>query len=150
MIKNKKIVIIIISLIVLCSCTPQQRINRILYKHPHLLKSSLDTLKITDTLRIENTIHDTTTIFNRVDSTIIINNEKIFAKYIFDTITKEIYHHIECKGDTIYYYKEVPFEVEKIIYQEKPNYYSYLIIVAIIFGLFVLLFFMKTLKDLFK
>lgn len=147
---RKKIKIISV-LCLLFACSPQQRLNHLLHKYPHLQNMSADTLKMTDTLRIESIKHDTTTILQRFDTTIIMNTEKIFAKYVFDTITKEIYHEIECVGDTIFYYKEIPYEVQKIVYQEKENNFKdYLIWGSVFLGLIIFLVIMKQIKDLFS
>lgn len=146
----KKIISLIIISIIILGCSPQQRLNRILKNNPSLRLNTSDTLKFTDTILISSKVHDTTTIFQRFDTTVIINTEKIYAKYVFDTITKEIYHHIECKNDTVYYYKEIPYKVDKIIYQEKDSVKHYFVIGAIILGLFLLLIFIKQIKDIFK
>mgnify|MGYP003133386335 CR=1 FL=1 len=149
MIKRKIKIISIFCLLI--SCSPQQRLNHLLHRHPHLSNMSADTLKMTDTLRIESVTHDTTTIFQRYDTTIIMNTEKIFAKYVFDTITKEIHHEIKCIGDTIFYYKEIPYEVQKIVYQEKENNFKdYLVWGSIFLGLIILLIVIKQIKDLFN
>ena len=134
----------------LLNCAPKQRLARLLDKYPFLIENSLDTLKIADTVIIDKYVHDTTRIIESHDTTIIVNNEKVYAKYIFDTITNEIYHYIECKTDTITYIKEIPFEVEKVVYQEKTNYKFYITIAAVLFGMFLLLVFLKQIKDLIK
>lgn len=149
MIKRKIKIISVFCLLI--SCSPQQRLNHLLHRHPHLRNMSADTLKMTDTLRIESVTHDTTTILQRFDTTIIMNTEKIFAKYVFDTITKEIHHEIKCIGDTIFYYKEIPYEVQKIVYQEKENNFKdYLVWGSIFLGLIILLIVIKQIKDLFN
>ena len=130
----KKIIKISACLFII-ACAPQKRLNRLLTNHPELVKSSLDTLKIADTVYLQDIKHDTTTILKTHDTTIIMNTEKIFAKYVFDTITKEIYHEIKCLGDTVFYFKEVPIEVQKIIYQE-TGFKKYINWIIIFIGVF--------------
>lgn len=151
MIKNIwQIKIIIISLF-LIYCTPQQRLNRLVNKHPHLKTNVLDTLILNDTIFLPNVIHDTTTIVEYHDSVVIVNNEKVFAKYIFDTITNEIHHYIECKSDTVRIIREIPIETEKIVIQKKDNQFkNYILIGALILGLIVVLYVLKLIKDIFR
>jgi hypothetical protein len=50
--------------------------------------------------------------------TIVVNNEKVYLKYFYDTLTKEIYHEVTCYGDTVYFIKEVQVLVDKVIVEE--------------------------------
>lgn len=147
--KTKKAITIISLIILFINCSPQKRLNRLVTKFPHLIENSLDTLKINDTVILESISYDTTRLIEYHDSTIIINNEKIFAKYIFDTITNEIHHFIECKGDTVTIIKEIPFEVEKVIYKEDNSMKQYLWIGGLILGLLLVLFILKQIKEIF-
>jgi hypothetical protein len=146
----KKIKIILLSLIIFYSCSPQQRLNRILKNNPTLIGVSTDTVQVKDTILIESLVFDTTKLIEYHDTTVIINTERVLAKYIFDTITKEIYHEITCKGDTVYYYKEVPFQVEKIKYvKENRPYKNYLNIGIVIVFLLIALALMKNIREIF-
>ncbi len=150
MIKRKNNLTILISILILISCTPQRRLNNLLDRHPHLKVNTLDTLILHDSVIVENYRIDTTRLIEYHDSTIIINNEKVIAKYIFDTITNEIHHIIECKGDTIRIIKEIPFEVEKIKYvKENRPYKNYLNIGIIIVFLLIALALMKNIREIF-
>ena len=120
------------------SCTPQNRLNRKVkraenyaYKHGLVIK---DTIKVVDTVIIESYIHDTTATFYRHDSTIVVNNEKVFLRYFYDTLRQEIYHEVECKGDTII--REVLVPVDKIKVIEKDSRVN-IIIIALIAALFL-------------
>ncbi len=123
------------------SCSPQNRLNRKVkraenyaYKHGLVIK---DTIKVVDTVIIESYIHDTTATFYRHDSTIVVNNEKVFLRYFYDTLKQEIYHEVECKGDTIV--KEVLVPVDKIKVIEKDNRFNIILIVLIAALFFVVL-----------
>ena len=123
------------------SCSPQNRLNRKVkraenyaYKHGLVIK---DTIKVVDTVIIDNYIHDTTSTIIKHDSTIVVNNEKVFLRYFYDTLRQEIYHEIECKGDTII--REVLVPVDKIKVIEKDTRFNIILIVLIAALFFVIL-----------
>lgn len=133
--------IILLICIFLISCSPQNRLNRKVkraenyaYKHGLVIK---DTIKVVDTVIIESYIHDTTATIIKHDSTIVVNNEKVFLKYFYDTLRQEIYHEVECKGDTIV--REVFVPVDKIKVIEKDNRFNIILIVILAALFFVVL-----------
>jgi hypothetical protein len=132
---------ILLLCIFLVSCNPQNRLNRKVkraenyaYKHGLVIK---DTVRVVDTVIIESYIHDTTSEIIKHDSTIVVNNEKVFLRYFYDTLRQEIYHEVECKGDTIV--KEVLVPVDKIKVIEKDNRFNIILIVLIAALFFVIL-----------
>ena len=132
---------ILILCIFFISCNPQNRLNRKVkraenyaYKHGLVIK---DTIKVIDTVVLESYIHDTTSTIIRHDSTIVVNNEKVFLRYFYDTLRQEIYHEVECKGDTIV--KEVLVPVDKIKVIEKDNRFNIILIVILAALFFVVL-----------
>ena len=132
---------ILILCIFLISCNPQNRLNRKVkraenyaYKHGLVIK---DTIKVVDTVIVESYIHDTTATIIKHDSTIVVNNEKVFLRYFYDTLRQEIYHEVECKGDTIV--KEVLVPVDKVKVIEKDNRFNIILIVLIAALFFVVL-----------
>ena len=132
---------LILILIFLTSCNPQNRLNRKVkraenyaYKHGLVIK---DTIKVIDTVIVDNYIHDTTATFYRHDSITVVNNEKVFLRYFYDTLRQEIYHEIECKGDTII--REVLVPVDKVKIIEKDNRYMIIVIVLLAALFFVIL-----------
>ena len=132
---------ILLLCIFLISCNPQNRLNRKVkraenyaYKHGLVIK---DTIKVVDTVIIESYIHDTTATIIKHDSTIVVNNEKVFLRYFYDTLRQEIYHEVECKGDTIV--KEVIVPVDKIKVIEKDNRFNIILIVLLAALFFVIL-----------
>ena len=130
-----------ILILLLVSCSPQKRLNRLITKNPDLIQ--LDTLIVRDTIVIESFNYDTITTFKYSDTTIIVNTEKVLAKYYFDTLRQEIWHQIECKEDTIFYEKLVP--VEKVVYKELSFWEKYETLIYILLALFVLLVIYKKL-----
>ena len=132
---------LLLILIFLVSCSPQNRLNRKIkraenyaYKHGLVIK---DTVKVIDTVIVESYIHDTTATFYRHDSITVVNNEKVFLRYFYDTLRQEIYHEVECKGDTII--REVLVPVDKIKVIEKDNRFMIILIVLLAALFFVIL-----------
>ena len=110
----KRHIVKVLAVILLFSCSPQKRLNRLVKKHPSLVE--LDTIKIIDTVITPTIQHDTTTVFKVSTHDTVINNEKVFLKYFYDTLTREIHHEYICFGDTIIQEKIIP--IEKIVYKE--------------------------------
>lgn len=130
-----------ILILLLVSCSPQKRLNRLISKNPDLIQ--LDTLIVRDTIVIESFNYDTVTTFKYSDTTIIVNTEKVLARYYYDTLRQEIWHEIECKEDTIFYEKLVT--VEKVVYKELSFWEKYETLIYILLALFVLLVIYKKL-----
>ena len=105
--------IVLISLLFVC-CSPQERLNRLITKHPDLVQQ--DTLIIRDTVVVENYHYDTTTIIKLHDTTTVVNNERVILKYYYDTLREVIHHEVECLGDTVYTEKLIT--VEKAVFRE--------------------------------
>ena len=104
----KLIFVILIAL--LFSCSPQKRLNRLIKKHPELVKT--DTIVVRDTIR--DTVNITTNLtrvdtifsFNQVFDTITITKDNLTVRYYHDTVHDKVYISGEC--DTIWV--EVPYE----------------------------------------
>ena len=133
----RRIVIYLSLLFLLTNCSPHKRLQRLVAKHPELLE--MDTLKIAihDTIVLETVSHDTTTQFIFHDSTIIVNNKEVFAKYFYDTVTREFHHYIECKGDTvtIIIEKEIPVEkvvIKELTWWEKNSQWIYILLAVLV------------------
>jgi hypothetical protein len=122
----------------LSSCSPQQRLQRLLKKNPQLIE--LDTIRVIDTVIINNYTHDTITNIHLHDSTTVINNEKVILKYFYDTLTREIWHEVQCIGDTII--KEKVVQVEKVVYKQLSwweQYKTIILIISLIVGVLIVL-----------
>lgn len=121
----------------LIACSPQKRLNRLINKYPYLTETSIDTIFVIDTIIIDN--YDTTVLSNIIkhDSTIVINNEKVYLKYFYDTVKETLIHQIECFGDTIIKEKIIPYKVEKVVYKELTWWQQYKHLI-IIFALLIL------------
>jgi len=123
--------------LLLIACSPQKRLNRLINKYPYLTETSIDTIFVIDTVIIDN--YDTTVLSNIIkhDSTIVINNEKVYLKYFYDTVKETLIHQIECFGDTIIKEKIIPYKVEKVVYKELTWWQQYKHLI-IIFALLIL------------
>ena len=136
--KAKKYSGIILLILFLNSCSPQQRLQRLLKKNPQLIE--LDTIRVIDTVIIDNYTYDTITKIHLHDSTTVINNEKVILKYFYDTLTREIWHEVQCIGDTII--KEKVIQVEKVVYKQLSwweQYGTIVIIISLIVGILIVL-----------
>jgi hypothetical protein len=131
-------------LIILCllfiSCNPQNRLNRKVkraenyaYKHGLVIQ---DTVKVIDTVIVESYIHDTTSTIIKQDSVTVINNEKVYLRYYYDTLRQEIYHEVECKGDTLI--KEIVVPVDKVKVIDKDNRLI-IIVIALLIALILII-----------
>ena len=109
-----KVFIQVVLLSLLFSCSPQERLNRLLTRHPQPLER--DTLVVIDSVIVENYVRDTTTIIQTHDTTTVINNERVVLKYFYDTLREVIHHEVKCLGDTVYVETLVP--IEKAVFRE--------------------------------
>lgn len=123
--------------IFLISCNPQNKLNRKVkraenyaYKHGLVIR---DTIKVIDTVIVDNYRIDTLNTFTRHDSTVVFNTDKVYLKYFYDTLRQEIYHEVECKGDTLI--REVLVPVDKVKVIEKDNRFN-IILIVLLAGLF--------------
>ncbi len=137
-----------ILIFLLIACSPQKRLNRLINKYPELLETKIDTIVVRDTIVIEN--YDTTVLSKLIksDSTIVIDNSKVFLKYYYDTLRQEIHHQVECFGDTVYYYKQVPYKVEKVVFKELTWWQQYKHLIIIFALLILALIVLKKLTNL--
>ena len=138
-----KYAISIITFLLVFGCSPQKKLQRLIKKHPELIK--LDTIIVRDTIIIEDFVVDTITKMEYHDSTVVIDNSKVYLKYFYDTITREIHHEVECLGQEIITEKIVP--IEKVVIQELTWWQKYGSIVII---LSFLLLFLLTAKKIGK
>ena len=121
--------IIQVFFLILISCTPQKRLNRIVRNNPHLLNK--DTIRVIDTIVLQNYSVDTIHEIEFHDTVIIQNNDRVEARYYYDTVKKEIHHYIECKSDTIVKDRFVP--VEKVVVKEQTLWEKYGSLAIIVF-----------------
>jgi len=87
------------------SCTPSQRVSRLVKKY-NLEKR--DTVRVIDTIITQGVSKDTTIHFYQRD-TVRIERGNLVMKYFYNHYDSTVYLQGECKGDTIYreYIREV-------------------------------------------
>lgn len=124
-----------ILILLLASCSPQKRLNRLVKKHPELIK--VDTLSVHDTLHIEtikaDTVFKDTTYFRLLRDTITVTNDRLTIKQYYHR--DSIFIEGECLGDTIIREIRVPYKyVQPVIKKETPTY-----VVVIVIGLIILI-----------
>ena len=61
----------------------------------------VDKVVFIDTVIIETHSIDTVTKIVSHDTTTVVNNDRLVLKYFYDTLRQDIYHEVECKGDTV-------------------------------------------------
>ena len=108
--------------LLLGGCTPEQKLARLLKRHPELIKS--DTTYRTDTIIVKGGSKDTV-FFNTISKdTIVIKENNMTIKYL--NRGDSIFIHGDC--DTIKLIREVPFITNSVSYVEKQTkWYDWLI-----------------------
>lgn len=124
--------LIIISLLIITSCTPQRRLHRLLKHHPELI--TRDTLTIKDTVITEAIKADTVFISHNGIDTFYLVKDKLKIQIVkhFDTLKVSG----ECVGDTIYKTIQIPYD--KIVYKKSfiDKYGNLLLILLLVVALF--------------
>lgn len=115
MIKRIKIILLFLSL---AACTPQQRLQRIINRHPELI--SADTVKVFDSFITSEVKFDTFLIISEIRDTLKISNDKIKIIIKHDTA----FVKVRIPADTIIKEVKIPVKtpvltVEKISLLEK-------------------------------
>jgi hypothetical protein len=96
----KKILFLLLALALLCSCTPQKRLERLIKKHPELA----DTTIIRDTTIIEGWHYDTIAKLGETDTVVVTKEGTTVTIYKWNT--DSIFVEVEAEPDTIF--KEIP------------------------------------------
>ena len=135
-------------LLIIISCTPQRRFTKLIEKHPYLLTT--DTLVIHDTVKVTvpKIIHDTIInehFFHEITrDTLVLQKERLTVKIFHDTIKKNVFIQGEC--DTITVEKIVERKIPIKYYEKTPLWkkiFNWLIIAAILYGVYRLFLFLK-------
>ena len=108
-------VLVILCGILLSSCSPSQRLARLLEHHPEL--KIPDTLFIQDTIPIPFIQADTSWHIDSLHDTAFLTKDRleVSLQRLLDTI----YLQGRCKADTIYLEHQVPVEIIKLVKQDK-------------------------------
>jgi len=101
---NKYLLILLLS----CSCSPSQRLGRLVSKHPELVNR--DTTFVNDTTIVQGVRVDTNFVFKNDVDTFFLEKDKLRVKIIRVNDTLKVTG--ECKTDTIY--KQVMVETNTV------------------------------------
>ena len=113
----KNFILIILTILILASCSPQYRLNKLVTKHPEL--SRVDTIKIQDTVIVPGPKVDTVFSSELLKDTVTITKDKLKIKLV--EINDTIYLNAKVKPDTVIITKEIP--VQKIVHIEPEKWY---------------------------
>jgi len=100
---------LLIALVLLSSCSAEQRIARILKRNPELVKR--DTIFRKDTIFTKTVQKDTTFFYNSPD-TVYMNEGKLQVKYFYNRHDSTIFLSGKCISDTIY--KSYPIYISQV------------------------------------
>jgi len=114
----KNTIFIILSILILASCSPQMRLHRLVTKHPELTK--IDTIKIQDTVIVPGPKLDTAFHSSVLKETITITKENLQIKLI--EINDTIYLDAQVEPDTVIITREIP--VQRIVHIEQENWFN--------------------------
>jgi len=122
-------------ILLLSSCSPQYRLNRLIALHPEL--KTPDTIFIRDSLIVPQVQVDTMFDFKTIRDTVIIQKDRLQIK--LRKIRDTLFLTGQCKGDTVYINRKIPVEKVKIV---KPDYLDNFIskLPWIVIGLIILIF----------
>jgi len=128
----------IIIILLLSSCSPQKRLNRLVKKHPELIK--VDTLSVHDTIHTEtikaDTVFKDTTFLRLLRDTITVVNDRLrINTYHY---RDSIFIEGECIGDTIIREIRVPYKYIQPVTKVKTPAYMVIVLVGLIIILILL------------
>lgn len=127
----------LLTLITLFSCSPQRRLNRLVSKHPELVK--VDTLVIRDTVTISvpSVKMDTFTTIQELKTVDTIYFDRDFVHVKVWEQNDTVY--VSAKTDTIYktVYRDIKVPCKNIVVDEKWTAEQWLGLTAFLFGLLI-------------
>ena len=128
-------------ILLLSSCSPQYRLNRLLALHPEL--KIPDTLFIRDSVIVPQVQVDTILDFKTIRDTVVIQKDRLQIK--LSKIHDTLFLTGKCKGDTVYITRKIPVEKIRIV---KPDYLNNFIskLPWIVIGLICLILFFVFIK----
>ena len=130
-------------ILLLASCSPIKRFNRLIEKYPYLLTQDTITIHDTITLYIPEVHTDTVVTLKQLTDTITITNERVTVKAWYVPKEKKVY--IKGKCDSVYITKIVERKIPIKYYEKYPfwkkivnNILDFLIIFFIIYTGYIL------------
>lgn len=125
-------------ILLLASCSPTKRFNRLIEKYPYLITSDTITIHDTITLYVPEVHTDTVVTLKELTDTITLTNERVTVKAWYVPKEKKVY--IQGKCDPIYITKIVDRKIPVKYYEKYPfwkklvnNILAFLIIFVILY-----------------
>jgi hypothetical protein len=117
----------IILLLLLASCTPQKRLERLIRNHPELVR--VDSVKIIDTVITQSVSIDTMQVMNTYD-TFIVNRDRLTVQVIRHQ--DSIYVYGKCAGDTVVLERKVPVRIIEVKESTSVPWWVYTFLVLVL------------------
>ena len=127
-------------ILLLTSCDPQKRINRILNKHPELKRDTVITVR--DTVITKHFAFDTLYNYTLQHDTVFLKRENVTVKVYHHNDT--VYIKTDVKPDTII--KTISIPVKRVVYETQTRRNWVLFWLGAFLGLFVLILSFLALK----
>lgn len=123
----------LVIILLLASCTPQKRLDRLIRRHPELVR--VDSVKIVDTVITQEVSVDTMRVMNTYD-TFIVSRDRLTVQVIRHQ--DSIYVFGKCAADTVVIERNVPVKVVEANVTDTP-FTTYIIMFGlVVIGILVL------------
>ncbi len=128
--------LVFLALFILFACSPQKRLERLVKKHPELVRS--DSVKIRDTIRLKADKADTSFLFMHRSDTVVLDKGRLHVKYYYSH--DSVFLSGKCRDSIIVREHTVTVNsVQPIIHQGVNGWWRAGAIVAIILAFLSLL-----------
>jgi len=117
----------LILLLFLSSCTPQKRLERLIRKHPELVR--VDSVKIIDTIITQSVCIDTMQVMNTYD-TFIVNRDRLTVQVIRHQ--DSIYVYGKCAGDTVVLERKIPVRIIEVKESTSVPWWVYVFLILVL------------------
>jgi hypothetical protein len=107
---NKIVIVWLLSCFIIACRTPEQKLQRLIKKHPELVK--VDTVWQIDTVIVKEVKKDTVFSLFESHDTVTIIKDKLTIKHFYNKHDSTVYLSGKCDTDTII--KEVPVQVHTV------------------------------------
>jgi hypothetical protein len=127
--KKNKIIVVILAFF-LFSCSPANRLKRLLNKHPELIHTK-DTI-IIDTIITASIHYDSLIKANHFKDTIVIIKNNLTTKFFYNNNTDSLYIYNNLKADTIYKTITIPGKTIEVNTNKTNKGLFYLFVIFLI------------------
>jgi hypothetical protein len=128
----------ILIILLLASCSPQQRFTRLITKYPYLLTTGTVTIHDTVSIYIPKVEVDTVVTLKELTDTVTITKDRVTVKTWYVPKEKKVY--VQGKCDPIYITKVVEHKVPVKYYEKYPWWKKLLNNMLAVFIIFVIIY----------